>query len=65
MDVNLLRSLITLFGFLAFMGVVWWAYGPKSKHRFDDAAMAPFADDEIDARSGSAHANRAHRKNSE
>lgn len=47
MDVNTLRSIITLVCFLAFLGIVWWAYGRKRKARFDEAANLPFADDEM------------------
>jgi len=30
---------------IAFSGVCWWAYGPKRKHQFDEAAQLPFADE--------------------
>jgi len=30
---------------IAFLGVCWWAYGPKRKHQFDEAAQLPFADE--------------------
>ena len=49
MDINDLRSIITVVSLLTFLGVVWWAYGVKSnKKRFDEAAMLPFADEEAD-----------------
>lgn len=50
MDVMTLRSLITLFCFIAFIGIVVWAYSGKQKARFDEAAKLPFADDEMQER---------------
>ncbi|MBL8397400.1 MAG: cbb3-type cytochrome c oxidase subunit 3 [Candidatus Accumulibacter sp.] len=49
MDINDLRSLITVLSFLAFLGIVWWAYGMKSNQkRFEEASMLPFLDEETD-----------------
>ncbi|HPT50914.1 MAG TPA: cbb3-type cytochrome c oxidase subunit 3 [Accumulibacter sp.] len=49
MDINDLRSIVTIVSFLTFLGVVWWAYGVKSnKKRFEEAAMLPFTDEEAD-----------------
>jgi cytochrome c oxidase cbb3-type subunit 4 len=31
---------------LLFLGIVWWAYRPRNKDRFQDDAMIPFRDDE-------------------
>jgi cytochrome c oxidase cbb3-type subunit 4 len=45
MDINTLRGLSTVFVMIAFLGVCWWAYSPKRKSQFDDAAQLPFADD--------------------
>ena len=45
-DLNTLRSLSTVFVAIAFAGVCWWAYAPKRKKRFDDAANLPFADEQ-------------------
>jgi cytochrome c oxidase cbb3-type subunit IV len=45
MDINDLRSLGTVFVALAFIGVCWWAFSPKRKKRFDEAANLPFADE--------------------
>ncbi len=30
---------------VAFLGVCWWAFSPKRKKQFDEAAKLPFADD--------------------
>jgi len=48
MDINLLRSLVTVASLAAFLGIVWWAYGPARKERFERDALLPFGDDEED-----------------
>ena len=49
MDINDLRSIMTVVSLLTFLGIVWWAFGMKgNKERFDEAANLPFADDEAD-----------------
>lgn len=49
MDINDLRSIVTVLSLLSFLGIVWWAYGVKSnKQRFEEAANLPFADEETD-----------------
>ena len=46
MDLNLVRGVITALSFVAFIGIVVWAYRPSRKQRFEEAANLPFADDE-------------------
>lgn len=49
MDINDLRSIMTVVSLLTFIGIIWWAYGVKgNRKRFDEAANLPFADDEAD-----------------
>ena len=48
MDINDLRSIMTVVSFAVFLGIVWWAYGKGSKHRFEEAANLPFAEDDGD-----------------
>ena len=49
MDINDLRSIMTVVSLLTFLGIVWWAFGMKgNKERFEEAANLPFADDEAD-----------------
>jgi cytochrome c oxidase cbb3-type subunit IV len=49
MDINDLRSIVTVVSMLTFLGIVWWAYGVKSnKQRFTEAANLPFADEEAE-----------------
>jgi cytochrome c oxidase cbb3-type subunit 4 len=45
MDIGMIRGLGTLLVFVAFIGVVLWAYSSRRKKGFDDAANLPFADD--------------------
>ena len=46
MDINTVRGLSTVFVAIAFLGVCWWAYSPKRKKKFDEAANLPFADEQ-------------------
>ena len=41
-DINLLRSIMTLAAFASFVGIVWWAYAPSRKQRFEGDAQLPF-----------------------
>jgi cytochrome c oxidase cbb3-type subunit 4 len=45
MDINDLRSLFTVLAFIAFTGIVWWAYSDRRKQTYDEAAMLPLDDD--------------------
>lgn len=44
MDLNLVRSVITVLAFGAFVGIVWFALRPRSQRGFAEAAQLPFAD---------------------
>lgn len=49
MELNDLRSIVTVVSLFTFLGIVWWAFGMKgNKKRFEEAANLPFADDEAD-----------------
>ncbi len=48
MDINDLRSIVTVVGLLCFLGIVGWAYGKSSKKGFDEAANLPFAEHDDD-----------------
>ncbi len=41
--VSVIGSTTTVVSFVAFVGVVVWAYSGRRKRAFDDAANAPFA----------------------
>ena len=45
MDINDLRIVVTLLSFVAFAGVVAWAWSRRNRAAFEEAAMLPFADD--------------------
>jgi cytochrome c oxidase cbb3-type subunit IV len=45
-DINFLRTLVTVTSFIVFVAIVAWAWSPKQRSRFDEAAHLPFADDE-------------------
>ena len=45
MDINTLRGLATILVMIAFLGICWWAFSPRRKKRFKEAANLPFADE--------------------
>jgi len=46
MDINDMRSVITVLAFLSFIGIVLWAWSGKRKAAFEAAARLPLEDDE-------------------
>lgn len=42
MDINVLRSMVTVAAFTVFVGILVWAFLPSRKSQFDDAAQLPF-----------------------
>ena len=50
MDVNLLRTLVTVASFAAFLGIVAFALWPANHRRFQEAAMVPLEDGEGEIR---------------
>jgi len=48
MDINVLRELIMVAALVAFGGIVWWAYAPGRKQRFEHDARSVLADEECD-----------------
>ena len=45
MDINLMRSLITALLFVAFIGIVLWAWSKGKRADFEAAARLPLEDD--------------------
>ena len=45
MDINLLREVVTVLSFLAFVGIVAYALNPRNRGRFEEAGRLP-ADEE-------------------
>lgn len=46
MDINDIRSAMTVILFVVFLGIVFWAFSKKRKRAFDEAARLPFDEDE-------------------
>jgi len=46
MDINTLRSIVTVVAFAAFIAIVLWAYSDRSKAAFEQAARLPFEEDD-------------------
>jgi cytochrome c oxidase cbb3-type subunit 4 len=44
MDINEMRSLITVAGLVCFLAIGFWAYSGKRRKDFDEAANLPFSD---------------------
>lgn len=45
MDIDFLRSIITVFSFVCFITICLWAYSARARAGFEEAANIPFADD--------------------
>ncbi|HRK37495.1 MAG TPA: cbb3-type cytochrome c oxidase subunit 3 [Burkholderiaceae bacterium] len=45
MDVNDLRSVVTVVSLLTFVGIVAWAWSRRNQSAFDEAAQLPFKED--------------------
>jgi cytochrome c oxidase cbb3-type subunit 4 len=45
-DINTLRSLVTVLAFASFVGIVLWAYSGRARRGFEEAAQLPFTEDE-------------------
>jgi cytochrome c oxidase cbb3-type subunit 4 len=46
MDINDMRSAVTVVSFLVFIGIIWWAYSDRRQASYDEAARIPLDDDE-------------------
>jgi|APDOM4702015073_1054812.scaffolds.fasta_scaffold33431_2 cytochrome c oxidase cbb3-type subunit 4 len=46
MDINDLRSAVTVISLLAFVGIIVWAWSRKNRAAFDEAAQLPFAEEQ-------------------
>jgi len=40
MDINLIRSIVTVAALAAFLGIVWWAYSPARRQRMEQAGRS-------------------------
>ena len=46
MDVNILRSAVTVVTFILFIGIVVWTLSKRRSAEFDEAAKLPFGQDD-------------------
>ncbi|PUE53027.1 CcoQ/FixQ family Cbb3-type cytochrome c oxidase assembly chaperone [Limnohabitans sp. 2KL-17] len=46
MDINTLRSIVTVVTFAIFLAIVWWALSRRNRADFDEAAQLPFRQDD-------------------
>ena len=46
MDVNDLRSVVTVVSLIAFLGIIVWAWSRSNRAGFDEAAQLPFAEEQ-------------------
>jgi cytochrome c oxidase cbb3-type subunit 4 len=45
MDINDIRSAVTVISLLMFLGIVGWAWSKRNRASFDEAAQLPFQDE--------------------
>jgi cytochrome c oxidase cbb3-type subunit 4 len=45
MDINTLRSIVTVLAFVTFLGIVIWAWSSRNAAGFEEAAQLPFKQD--------------------
>ncbi|MGB7542871.1 MAG: cbb3-type cytochrome c oxidase subunit 3 [Burkholderiales bacterium] len=45
MDIDVLRSIMTVVSFVTFIGIVVWAWSGKAGRAFEEAARLPFEED--------------------
>ena len=50
MDINTARIIMTIVSFLIFAGIVAWVVAPANRNRFQEAAMIPLEEDEIESK---------------
>ncbi len=46
MDINTIRIFVTVVSFVAFLGIVAWAYAPSRRDRFERDALLPFEEND-------------------
>ncbi len=53
MDINILRTILTVAAFLTFLGIVFYSYSGRRRGDFDKAARAALDDDQPQQLTGS------------
>jgi cytochrome c oxidase cbb3-type subunit 4 len=46
MDIEVLRSIMTVVSFVTFIGIVLWAWSGNAGRAFEEAAQLPFEEDD-------------------
>ena len=46
LDINFLRSAITVVSFVIFIAIIAWAVSPKNRGKFEEAALVPFTEND-------------------
>ena len=46
LDINTLRSAITVLSFLIFLAIIAWAVSPRNRNNFEQAALVPFTEND-------------------
>ena len=49
MDINDVRSVVTVLGLVCFIAISLWAFSGRARKGFDEAALLPFSEDELPA----------------
>lgn len=60
MDLNDIRSALTVIMFVVFLGIVFWTFSGRRKRAFDEAARLPFDDDESMVAGNSRNTSKEH-----
>jgi cytochrome c oxidase cbb3-type subunit IV len=55
MDINLMRSVVTLITFILFLGIMVWTWQRSRKSAFDAAAALPFQGENTEELATGAH----------
>jgi cytochrome c oxidase cbb3-type subunit 4 len=58
MDIDAIRSLMTVTAFITFAAIVLWAYSARARRGFDEAERLPFEEDGADERVDASRAER-------
>ena len=45
MDINTVREIVTVISFVAFIGIVGWAWARRNRASFEEAGRIPFLQD--------------------
>ncbi len=51
-DVNVLRSAVTVVSLLVFAGIVGWAYARRNRERFEDQGALVLSDEDVAPQGG-------------